>query len=248
MGLDRARLVRSQFDTLAAVGVGPMTQAQPLADRSLAPVPYDSAGAVRLLDSLGWKLPAGKTVRERNGQPLEFKVMVPNVSRNRMGMAVRVQEALRALGVRMEIDAIEANAFMGRLQKRDFDVAFNGTRAEVSIVGLRPYWTVPGAANTPMGRNFGSYENPLFDAHLDSALTAHGVDDARAHASKAYTTIAADAPAVWMYEMRSAPVIHRRFRTAHVIPGAWWLGISDWSVPTSERLPRDKIGLKVAAR
>jgi ABC-type transport system substrate-binding protein len=150
--------------------------------------------------------------------------------------------------VQVDIDAIEANTFMSRLHKRDFDLAFNGTRAEVSMVGLRPYWTVAGAASTPTGRNYGSYENRVFDAHLDSALTAHGMSDARVHASKAYTTIAADVPAVWMYEMRSAPIIHRRFRTTHVVPGAWWLGISEWSVPTSERLPRDKIGLKVAAR
>jgi peptide/nickel transport system substrate-binding protein len=248
MGLDRTRIVRSQFDTLAAPGSGPMTQAQPLAAKGLAPLPYDSAGAARLLDSLGWKLPPGKAVRERNGQPLRFMVMVPSVSRNRMGMVVRVQEGLRTLGVQMEIDAIDPNTFIARLQKRDFDMAFNGTHAEVSIAGLRPYWTVAGAANTPMGRNFGSYQNPVFDAHLDSALTARAVPTALAHARTAYTTIAADFPAVWMYEMRSAPVIHRRFRTAHIVPGAWWLGISEWSIPTSERIPRDKIGLRVAAR
>ena len=248
MGLDRATLVRSQFDTLAAVGVGPMTRAQPLADKALAPVPYDPAAAARTLDSLGWKLAAGKTVRERDGQSLEFTVIVPNVSRNRMGMVIRVQEALRTLGMQLNVDALDPNTFVSRLQKRDFDMAFNGTRAEVSIAGLRPYWTVAGAANTPMGRNFGSYENPVFDAHLDSALTAHGMTDALAHAKNAYTTIAADAPAVWMYEMRSAPIIHRRFRTAHVIPGAWWIGISEWTVPPSERLDRDRIGLKVAAR
>lgn len=248
LGLDRAKLVRSQFDTLAVVAVAPMTQAQPLADKSLAPLPYDSGAAARLLDSLGWTLPAGKTVRERNGRPLKFRVIVPTVSRNRMSMVVRVQEAMRAMGAQVDIDPVEPNAFFARLRNRDFDVAFNGARAEISIVGLRPYWTIAGAAETPTGRNYGSYENPQFDAHLDSALTAHDADAALAHASQAYETIASDAPAVWMYEMRSAPIVHRRFRTAHILPGAWWVGISEWSVPPSERLPRDKIGLKVASR
>jgi len=69
MGLDRAKLVRSQFDSLAIVSTGPMTRAQPLADSTIQTIAYDSAGAARLLDSLGWTLPAGKAVRERRGQP-----------------------------------------------------------------------------------------------------------------------------------------------------------------------------------
>jgi peptide/nickel transport system substrate-binding protein len=58
MGLDREQLVRSQFESMASVAVGPMTRAQALADTTVSQVRYDSAGATRLLDSLGWKLPA----------------------------------------------------------------------------------------------------------------------------------------------------------------------------------------------
>lgn len=248
MALDRKQLVRSQFDTLGAVALAPMTRAQTLADTTLATIPFDSAAAARMLDSLGWTLPAGKSIREREGRPLRFSVIVPTVSRNRMAMVVRVQEAFRKVGVDLVVDALEANAFIARLVKRDFDAAFNGTRAEVSLAGLRPNWSVAGA-DDPSGPNFSSYRNPVFDAHLDSALSAHGMAEARAHASKAFATIVADAPAVWLYEARSAPVIHKRFRTAHVsVPGAWWTGIADWYIPRGEQLPRDRVGLSVAAR
>jgi len=246
MALDRDRLVRSQFDTLAAVALGPMTRAQPLADSTITPIGYDSAGAARLLDSLGWRLPAGKAVRERGGRALRFSVIVPTISRNRMAMVVRMQEALRTVGVQLDIDGLEANTFLARLGGRHFDAVFNGTHAELSLSGLRAYWTV-AAAEDPRGLNFGTYENPVFDAHLDSALAAPDAARARAHARRAFETIVADAPAVWMYETRTAPVIHRRFRTAHVIPSAWWAGIADWSIPAAERLPRDRVGLKVAA-
>jgi peptide/nickel transport system substrate-binding protein len=247
MAIDRPKLIRSQYDTLGAVALGPMTHGQALADTTVAQIPYDSAGAARLLDSLGWKLPAGKAVRERNGKPLRFAVLVPTVSTGRMKMVVRIQEAYRALGVQLDIDAIDPGTFIARLQKRDFDVVFNGTHAEVSIAGLRPNWTVE-AARATNGQNFGNYENPVFDSHLDAALASSDLATARAHASKAYATIVADAPAVWMYETRSAPVVHKRFRTAHMIPSAWWLGIADWTIPPAERLPRDRAGLKVAAR
>jgi peptide/nickel transport system substrate-binding protein len=242
MALDRTKLVRSQFDTLGTVAIGPMTRAQPLADTTIASIAYDSAGAVRLLDSLGWKLPPGKTVRERNGKPLEFGVIVPSVSTNRMAMIVKIQEALRPIGVRLEVEAIDPPTFIGRLTKSNFDAAFNGTHADLSVAGLRANWGLTGA------QNFGNYRNPAFDAHLDSALATPDIGVAKAHASHAFTTIVGDAPAVWIYETRVATVIHKRFHTAHVLPVAWWLGISDWSIPVAERLPRDKIRLKVAAR
>ena len=247
MALDRDRLVRSQFDSLARVALGPMTHAQALADTTVSMIPFDSAGAAHVLDSLGWTLPAGKSVRERAGQPLRFSVIVPTISRNRMSMVVRVQEAFRRIGVELVVDALEPNTFMARLGKRDFDAAFNGTRAEVSLAGLQAYWSADAAAN-PAGRNFGSYRSSVFDSHLDSALSAHSVAQARAHASDAFETIIADAPAIWLYEMRSAPVVHKRFRTAHMVPGAWWSGIGEWWIPPGERIERDRVGLKLAAK
>jgi ABC-type transport system substrate-binding protein len=162
-------------------------------------------------------------------------------------MVVRVQEAYRRIGVELVVDALEPNVFIGRLVKREFDAAFNGTRAEVSLAGLRPYWSSEGAAD-PRGLNFSAYRNPVFDTHLDSALSAHSVAQARAHASAAFQTIIADAPAIWLYEMRSAPVVHKRFRTAHMVPGAWWSGIGEWWIPPAERIERDRVGLKLAAK
>jgi len=247
MGIDRAKLVRSQFDSLAVVSTGPMTRAQPLADSTIVTIAYDSSGAARLLDSLGWTLPAGKAVRERRGQPLKFSVLVPTVSANRMTMIVAIQESLRKLGVEVTVDAVDGNTFVGRLGARDFDVVFHGMHVEPSVSGLRASWTV-ASARAANGLNFGNYENPRFDAHLDSALAARDLASARPHAKQAFETIVADAPAVWIYETRTATLMHKRIRPAHIVSTAWWAGLADWSIPPAERLPRDKVGLRVASR
>ena len=247
MALDRDQMVRAQFDSMAITSIGPMTRAQPLADSTIPRIAYDSAGAARLLDSLGWTLPAGKTVRERRGQPLRFAVMTPSVSPNRMKMVQRIQESLRKIGVDMRVDAVDGGAFMSRLAARDFDVAFDGRRVELSVSGLRAYWTVASARDLK-GQNFGSWENPQFDAHLDSALAAPNLVGARAHAKEAFTSLVADVPAVWIYETRTATLMHKRIRTAHLTPTAWWADIADWSIPPAERIPRDRVGLRVASR
>ena len=247
MGLDRAKLVRSQFDSLAVVSTGPMTRAQPLADSTIATIGYDSAGAARLLDSLGWTLPAGKTVRERRGQPLKFAVLVPTISSNRMTLIVAIQESLRKLGMEVVVDAVGGNTFVARLGARDFDVVFDGRHVEPSVAGLRAYWSVASARDAN-GLNFGNYENPRFDAHLDSALAARDLASARPHAKQAFETIVADVPAVWIYETRTATLMHKRIKPVHIVSTAWWAGIADWSIPAAERLPRDRVGLRVASR
>ena len=248
MGLDRTKLVRSQFDSLAIVSTGPMTRAQPLADSTIRTIAYDSAGAARLLDSLGWTLPPGKTVRERRGQPLKFAVLVPTISPNRMTMIVAIQESLRKLGVEVVVDAVDGNTFTARLVARDFDVVFDGRRIESpGVSGLRAFWTVASARDAN-GLNFGNYENPRFDAHLDSALAARDLASARPHAKQAFETLVADVPAVWLYETRTATLMHKRIRPVHIVSTAWWAGIADWSIPPAERLPRDRVGLRVAAR
>ena len=247
MGIDRGKLVRSQFDSLAVVSTGPMTRAQPLADSTIATIAYDPAGAARLLDSLGWTLPAGKTVRERRGQALKFSVLVPTVSANRMAMIVVIQESLRKLGVEVVVDAVDGNTFLARLAARNFDVVFHGMHVDPTVAGLRASWTVASARDAN-GLNFGNYENPRFDAHLDSALAARDLASARPHAKQAYETIVADAPAVWIYETRTAMLMHKRIRPAHLVSTAWWAGLADWSIPPAERLPRDRVGLRVASR
>jgi ABC-type transport system substrate-binding protein len=244
---DRRPVSRTCGSTLAIVSTGPMTRVQPLADSTIATIAYDSAGAARLLDSLGWTLPAGKAVRERRGQPLKFAVLVPTVSSNRMAMIVAIQESLRKLGVEVVVDAVDGNTFVGRLGARDFDVVFDGRHVEPGVSGLRAYWTVASARDAN-GLNFGNYENPRFDAHLDSALAARDLATARPHAKQAFETIVADVPAVWIYETRTATLMHKRIRPVHIVSTAWWAGIADWSIPPAERLPRDRVGLRVAAR
>jgi len=247
MALDRERLVRSQFDSMGSVAAGPMTRAQPLSDTTVAQIHYDSAGAVRLLDSLGWTLPAGKTVRERNGQPLKFGILVPSVSGNRMALVVRVQQLLRQIGADVTIEPLDGNAFIAQMVARDFDIGFDGRHVEPGISGLRPYWSV-ATARQPGSPNYARYENPRFDAHLDSAVAAHDLSKAQAHARQAYETLMADVPAVWMYEARTAALVHKRFRTAHMTPGAWWVGIADWSIPPAERIPRDRGPISTASQ
>lgn len=123
MAIDRQSLVRNLFDTLGAVGIGPTVRVFPATDTSVTQIPFDTSGAARILDSLGWRLTPAFPVRMRLGKPLRFTVLVPVSSLSRIRIAVMIQEELRRQGIDMKIDQMDINAFNARQEERLFDAA-----------------------------------------------------------------------------------------------------------------------------
>lgn len=243
MALDRGSMARNVFDTLAMVPHGPFANSSQVADTTVAALPYDTAATDRTLDSLGWHRGADG-IRHKNGQPLAFAITVPTSSKPRTQMAVLVQDQLARVGVRVTLDPVELRTLVTRLQKGDFDATMWVWKPDPGMSDLRQTWTIPAER---YGANWGSYENPAFDADVDSALATS--DLARVHTDfhRAYTTINGDAPAVWLYLPIQVAGIARRVHAGYMRPDAWWVHLADWYVPVKDRIPRDRIGLAAAA-
>lgn len=241
MGVDRERVVRNAFDTLAAVAVGPVPRALFPAWPRLRQLPYNPPLARALLDSLGWRAgPDG--ARARAGVPLAFTVLVPTSSAVRQRMAVLLQGQLGALGARVRVEPLEVGAFNERLQARRFDAAVGGWHSDPSPAGVQQTWG--GAGARPGGSNFGSYVSAAFDAQVDSALGTTDAARAEAHWLRAYQTAVDDAPAVWLFEPRLIAGAHRRVRVLGLRADGWWARLSEWSIPAGERIGRDRVGLR----
>jgi peptide/nickel transport system substrate-binding protein len=247
LAIDRKSMVQNVFDTLALVSIGPTSRASPFADPEVRALPFDTARSARLFESLGWRDQNGDGVRERNGRPLEFSLLVPSSSRNRVRMAVLLQEQFRRVGVAMRVEQLEQGAFIERARSGRFDAVFGAWHMEAGPAGIRQTWGTAGARTTN-GLNFGSYESRVFDAHVDSALAANDRASARSHYRRAIETAIADAPAIWLYEPRATLGVHRRIQPAMLRPDAWWARLADWSIEPAERLPRDRLGIPSETR
>jgi peptide/nickel transport system substrate-binding protein len=244
MALDRQRIVRNVFDTLALVANGPFALATSSADPTAVGVPYDTAAANRLLDSAGWRRgPDG--VRRKGGRPLAFSLVVPTSSKTRQQLAVLIQDALSRVGAKVSVDPIELSALMTKLNSRDFDAALQAWHTSGAMSDLRQTWTTSADRD---GDNWGSYDSPMFDALVDSALTV--TDPSRVHAllHRAYAVMNADVPAVWLYQPRTVVAVNRRVHTAFLRADAWYAHLADWYIPAGARLPRDNVGLAAAGR
>ncbi len=67
-------------------------------DIDVKPVKYDAEKAAALLDATGWKLPNGKTVREKDGKPLEFSLMYDSAESIQKQWQKRRKQSGRRLG------------------------------------------------------------------------------------------------------------------------------------------------------
>ncbi|HJU89959.1 MAG TPA: peptide ABC transporter substrate-binding protein [Gemmatimonadaceae bacterium] len=244
MAVDRPAIVRNVFGDNGRVAFGPFTRAVATADTTIAQLPYDTAAAARLLDSLGWRDRNGDGVRERNGRQLRFSLAFPTSSAIRRQAATLLQESFRKVGARVDIEPYELTAFSSRLRDGKFDAAMNAWHLDPSPGVVRQSWG--GEAARSGGVNYGKYESQQFDAYMDSAAHEMDLERARAHWRRAYETIIADAPAIFLYETVNNVGVHKRVRTPGMRADAWWSDVRDWSIPEAERIPRDRIGAGAA--
>lgn len=237
MAIDRAKIVRTNLDTMGMVSFGPAPRALVPDTAALKPLPYDLAAAKALLDSAGWVDSNGDGVRDRNGKPLEFELLVVSVSVNGGKMAILVQSALKDIGASVKIQTVEVPAIGPRLATHDFDAYMGGWQTNPGLQGIRQTWTTTGTSN------YQSYSNPAFDAAVDSALTVFDPRRSSAFFTRAFQFAIDDAPSVWLYEEQQLLAVHTRIRPAGLRADGWFANLADWSVDPTKRIDRDNAGL-----
>lgn len=96
----------------------------PYTDVEVEAIEYDVEKAGSYLDEAGWKLPSGKSVREKDGQPLELELMYDKTDPIQRAMAETLQAEWSAIGVKLNITGVELTAQIERRKAGDFDVDF----------------------------------------------------------------------------------------------------------------------------
>ena len=238
MAVNRASLVKSALGDLGKVPPGPMSSLLWIWDPETPQLPYDTAQAGRILSARGWRDHDGDGVRDKNGQPLAFHILVPTTSVLRRQYARLLQEQFRMVGVRAEIDELELSVVTQRLQSGSYDTSIMSRGNDPSPgSGITQSWTRAGWG----GSNFGRYYNAEFERFVDRAIAAPKQDQARGFWRAAIATINADAPGIFLYALDNMAAVHKRIDNVQLRGDSWAALLRTWRIPQDQLIDRDRV-------
>jgi peptide/nickel transport system substrate-binding protein len=229
LALDRQLMVRVIFGSYGEVPYGPASPILWIRHGAPRPQRQNVAEARRLLAAAGWKDSDGDGTLDRDGRPLTLRLSLPNTSAIRKQMSALIQEQLRAVGVRIELEQYEFPVWSERRTAGDFDVDFVGVTQDPSPTGLTQSWSCKG------GSNVARYCNPRLDSLMENAVLGGG--NPAQHWNAVLRQIEADAPAVFLYAPTYVYAVSRRFQNVSLNPVSSWSMLREWSVTPAASTP-----------
>lgn len=230
LGTNRRQLIDAVLEGRGQVPRGPTTPMVWIWPGAPAQPAYDSAAARTALEQLGWGDADGDGIRERDGRPLSFDLLVPASSAIRQRAAVILQDQWRQLGVAVNLVELEFNTFITRASTGRFDLFMGALGIDPAPSGIRQLWSREGIG----GSNYGAYASATFDSLLTLATETRDADRARALWHEALATINDDAPAVWLFTPSLGAAVAQRLEAVTIRPDLWSAFLWEWRISEPE--------------
>ena len=230
MAIDREDIVEGEFYGYAKVAAPFIIRSMWASDRAQKPLPYDPAGAEKLLEEAGWKKNADG-IQEKDGRELAFKLITNSGNEVRKAICERFQSDLRKIGVKVEIRRIDFNQMSQRLKQHDFQAYVGGWYIATKIDPKPTFHSV-----SAQGRyNYVNYSNPYIDELIDRGRIMNISDPAvREEARgvwKAFQKVLfRDQPYTMIYEPRKLTGISKKFVNVRVSSLRWLDNVEEWWV------------------
>ncbi len=174
-GLDRQAILDNTLNGQGLLLDGPYLPTSWAYNESLLThYTYDAATAGLLLDTAGWTIPAGTSVRQRSGSPIIIRLLYWDVPPYR-DMAAAVVEQWTALNIRVESLPTDLEGYQTALAGREFDVAL----ADVTPPGdpdLYAFWSQEAVVR---GQNYAGWNNRRASEALEQARQLWSVEERR---------------------------------------------------------------------
>jgi peptide/nickel transport system substrate-binding protein len=223
LGLDRQLMVRAVFGSYGEVPYGPVSPILWIRHHAPRAARQNISEAQRLLATAGWRDSDADGMLDRDGRPLALTLSLPNTSAVRRQMSLLVQEQLRQLGIKLDLQQLEAPLWLERRSQGRFDIDFGSTSQDPSPSGISQGWSCGG------GTNVAKYCNPRTDSLLELATVGRGRNDLAKAWIAVLRQIEGDAPAAFLYAPSYVYAVKRRFRNVAISPVSSWSQLRLWS-------------------
>lgn len=209
---------------------GPWYQQSEYADPKVKPVAFDRAKAVALLKEAGWTDSDKNGVLDKtiNGKKQELRFSLIYGNKDSEKYWVLYQNDLRKVGVVMDLQLLEWNALLKKLDEGTFDAAALAWGG--GSVDLDPKQIWHSASIGKGGSNFIAYSNPEVDKMIDQARQEPDKAKRIPLYRKVYAKIAEDVPYAFLFNDKYVLYAHGKnvqmpkpTQKYEVGTGFWWL-------------------------
>jgi peptide/nickel transport system substrate-binding protein len=223
--IDRARVIQ---DVLRGDGrpiSGPFPAAMWGADPSIAPWPFDTGAAGKMLDEAGFKpKPDGKRFA------MELILLEARRSAPYDQMMAIFRTDLATIGIDLKVTYLKPAEFVKRLTARNFDAAFYEWVPD--IADPDPY-VLLHSTQAQSGANYAGYANPAADKLLDEGHQKTDRNERRHVYAALHKIVHDEQPYAFLFSPREQWAWSRRVRGVNPIdiaPPARFPGIARWWV------------------
>jgi peptide/nickel transport system substrate-binding protein len=193
-------------------------------DSSMAPLPYDPAGARALLAVQGWRDSDGDGVLDQDGRRFEFDIVVNKGNDLRADAALVVKDELAKIGVVARPSIREWTVMLQELKRGDFEAWIGGFSADLGRE-VRAYYSSRGNVN------YVAFSEPRADSLMEAVDSILAPARAEPVWSELQRLLVEQEPYTALFDIDGRLGISRRVRGAD---SADWRGslngISGWWV------------------
>ncbi|HSJ13841.1 MAG TPA: ABC transporter substrate-binding protein [Longimicrobiales bacterium] len=240
MAIDREGLARWLSGDDAEPALTPIPKVLREHSPGVRPIPFDTAGARRLLAEAGWRDTDRDGIVDRNGRPLRVEVEYISSDLTRQNVLVAIQSMLRAVGVDLAPRAYESTTWVQHLREGSFTGSFWGWGWGPGVVGPNAEMIFHSRSIPPNGPNFAAARHPRIDALIDQALVAADTARQRAIWQELEQLMIDDAVYAPIYMDPELFAVHARFRNVRFRGIEWTEDVPYWYVDPADRLTRDR--------
>ncbi len=224
MAVDRQRIIDALLYGFGEECLGPMPPMVPWAYNPDVPaIPYDPAGARAVLSEHGWQDSNGDGWLDKDGQAFSFKLVTNTGNPLRSDIAVIVQDQLKQVGIKVEIQALERATLIGALREGKF-AAFMGGWSTSFNIDPTPIFH---SSSTDLF-NFVKYNNPRVDHLIE--VGREEMDRGRAAEiwQETQQLIYEDQPYTFLFWKARVVAVSKQFNNVTPIPLSSIYGLEHW--------------------
>ena len=228
--IDKKELMDGVAMGLAREATGPIRPTNWAYTDQVPRYAFDPAAAKRLLEQAGWADRDGDgIVEDKDGRPFAFTIRTNQGNDERKRIAEIVQQRLRHVGVKVEIQTIDWASFIKEFVKpRKFEAIVLGLG-----FGVDPdqYVLWHSSQTGPEQMNRTGYTNPEVDALLEKGRASCRREDRVKTYHRIQEILAEDIPMIFLYVRDALPVASSRVYGLDPGPAGMMWNLPEWYVP-----------------